>query len=582
MLEPTPRMNPAEEASERTLAAVYASLEQRKNFLVEAGAGAGKTYTLVKTLQFLIKRDQYRLRKHSQKIACITFTNVAKEEILARTDCCPLIYCDTIHGFSWSIISSFQKYLKDALTTLPRWKERIEEIGGLGERVVAYTLGHPSLNDGYIFIHHDDVLDLTIALMRTAKFRNVLTSKYPIILIDEYQDTNAEWIASMKSGFFGKSNSPLFGFFGDHWQKIYGDGCGLIEDPRLIVIRKEANFRSVSIIVDCLNRMRPELQQFVANPTDLGSVKIFHTNNWTGRRRTGQHWGGDLPDEVADTAVQNTLELLRQDGWDLSATSTKILMLTHRGLANKQGYDSLPSVFSNNGSFARKEHPHIAFFSDVLEPACSAYLDQRYGTMFLALGGTVPVIRSQTDKRDWKILMDQLVELRLSGTVGAVIDHLKSCQCLRLPNAVLRREELLEQFGLSTVEDLPRAAKELQDLRAVKYSEIVALTSYLAGHSPFETNHGVKGAEFENVMVIVGRGWNQYNFNEMLELAHDATRIPVAKQAAFERNRNLFYVSCSRPIRRLAILFTQELSESAMQTVISWFRADSISTLKLD
>ena len=90
------------------------------------------------------------------------------------------------------------------------------------------------------------------------------------------------------------------------------------------------------------------------------------------------------------------------------------------------------------------------------------------------------------------------------------------------------------------------------------------------------TKHGVKGAEFENVLVVVGRGWNQYNFGEMLELA-GASVIPVAKEEAFERNRNLFYVACSRPQKRLAILFTQLLSPEAIATLESWFGADAVT-----
>jgi len=128
---------------------------------------------------------------------------------------------------------------------------------------------------------------------------------------------------------------------------------------------------------------------------------------------------------------------------------------------------------------------------------------------------------------------------------------------------------------------MPRALKELDELRAVSYREIVALCRYLSGHSPFETKHGVKGAEFENVLVVVGRGWNRYNFNEMLELARDAAHVPANKLAAFERNRNLFYVACSRPKRRLAILFTQQLSAAAMQMVSTWFGNDSIEALNL-
>lgn len=581
MAEVSKHLNPAEEASQRALAEVYGCLERKESFLVEAGAGAGKTYTLVKALHFLMDRYQHILPQRHQKIACITFTNVAKDEIDARTDRSPLIYSNTIHAFCWSLISGFQRQLRERLPDLQRWPDRIAEVGDLGERAVEYELGHRSITDRRVSIHHDDVLILTIALMGNAKFRRILADKYPIILIDEYQDTNADWIDSIKTHFLGEEGSPQFGFFGDHWQRIYGDGCGKIEHPSLTVVGKQANFRSVLTVVECLNRMRPELPQFVVAPNEEGSVRIFHTNTWTGARQTGGHWGGDLPSEAADRALQTVLDRLAKDGWDLSAEATKILILTHRVLAGKQGYPSIPAVFTYNESFTNKEHPHIAYFADALEPACESYLSRRYGEMFRALGASVPAIRAQADKKKWSEAMDKLIELRKAGTVGSVVDHLLAVRRPRIPDAVERRERELLEFDPEAGEDTPRALEELGNLRAVPYQEIVALCRYLSGHSPFETKHGVKGAEFENVLVVVGRGWNRYNFNEMLELAGQGAEIPANKAAAFERNRNLFYVTCSRPKKRLAVLFTQNLSAAALRTVGDWFGVGNMQALNL-
>ncbi|MDY0110845.1 MAG: UvrD-helicase domain-containing protein [Candidatus Krumholzibacteria bacterium] len=579
MVEVAGPLNPAEEASRRALAAVYGCLERKESFLVEAGAGAGKTYTLVKALHFLIDRYQHSLPQRNQKIACITFTNVAKDEIDARTDRSPVIYCSTIHAFCWSLISGFQRQLRERLPGLQHWPDKIAEVGDLGERAVEYELGHRSINDCRVSIHHDDVLILTITLMESAKFRRILTNKYPVILIDEYQDTNAGWIDAIKNHFLGREGSPQFGFFGDHWQKIYGDGCGKLEHPSLTVVGKKANFRSVSTVVDCLNRMRPELPQFVVDPNEQGSVCVFHTNTWTGARQTGSHWGGDLPTEAADLALQTVLDRLAEDGWDLSPERTKILMLTHRVLAGKQGYPSIPAVFTYNESFTKKEDPHIAYFADTLEPACEAYLSRKYGEMFRALDYDVPAIRTQADKTKWSEAMETLIELRASATVGDLVDHLLAVRRPRVPNAVERRERELREFDPEAGDEMPRVLKELSDLRAVSYREIVALCRYLLGHSPFETKHGVKGAEFENVLVVIGRGWNRYNFNEMLELARDAAHVPANKQAAFERNRNLFYVTCSRPKKRLAVLFTQELSDAAIRTVGGWFGDDNVEPL---
>ena len=581
MIESAHPMNPAEEASERTLSQVYGCLEHGGGFLVEAGAGAGKTYTLVKALQFIIERYRYTMPQRHQWIACITFTNVAKDEIEARTDRSPLIHCNTIHAFCWSLIVGFQRQLREGLPGLRYWADRLDEIGDIGERQIEYELGHRSINDARISIHHDDVLNLTVALMDSPKFRRIVADRYPIILIDEYQDTDAGWIDSIKRHFLGRENSPQFGFFGDHWQKIYGTGCGKIEHPCLTEIGKKANFRSVPGIVDCLNRMRPELPQAVVDPDAAGEVRVFHTNSLPGKRRGGVHWGGDLPAEDAESALRTVTHRLDQGRWDLSPETTKILMLTHRVLAGMQGYPSIPNTFRFNDSFTRKEHPHIAYFADTLEPASNAYLSRKYGEMFRALGSKVPALRAHDDKRKWSEAMERLIELRDGATVGDVLDHLVAVRRPRVPDAVERRERELREFTPKLGEDMPRALKELSDLRAVPYQEIIALCRYLSGHSPFETKHGVKGAEFDNVLVVVGRGWNQYNFGEMLELAADPAAIPANKQEAFERNRNLFYVTCSRPRKRLAVLFTQRLSALALQTVTDWFGADSVEALHL-
>src|SRR5690606_6567888 len=160
-----------------------------------------------------------------------------------------------------------------------------------------------------ITLHHDDVLTLMIGLLRHAKFRTIFTSKYPIVFIDEYQDTDKNLAGAIKQYFIETENGPQIGFFGDNWQKIYGSGCGKIESEKLHIIPKNANFRSVPAIVDVLNAMRPDLRQEVEDPNSIGTAIVYHTNNWSGTRRTGSHWAGDLPAEQAHRSEEHTSEL---------------------------------------------------------------------------------------------------------------------------------------------------------------------------------------------------------------------------------------------------------------------------------
>ena len=186
-------------------------------------------------------------------------------------------------------------------------------------------------------------------------------------------------------------------------------------------------------------------------------------------------------------------------------------------------------------------------------------------------------IRHHHGTADAWLLRETGIGLRRTALHLSGIDHLHALRRPRLPEAVKKRERELRAFDKAAGEEIPPALEELEKLRAVPYAEIKALRKYLDGHSPFETKHGVKGAEFENVLVVIGRGWNQYNFGEMLELA-GAQAVPAAKEAAYERNRNLFYVACSRPKTRLALLFTQQLSPQALATLAGWFGVETISS----
>lgn len=114
--------------------------------------------------------------------------------------------------------------------------------------------------------------------------------------------------------------------------------------------------------------------------------------------------------------------------------------------------------------------------------------------------------------------------------------------------AVEDREQRLADVGPESVEGESRCVAQLRKLRAVRYTELIALDRFIDGHTPFATKHGVKGSEFENVLVIVGRGWNKYNFAQMLEWIDAGP--PADKAAFFESNRNLFYVACSQEIGR--------------------------------
>lgn len=88
-------------------------INKNKSLLFEAGAGSGKTYALVQSVKNLLRNKRHILEKHNQKIAVITFTNVATDEIMQRVGTSPVLEVSTIHERLWSIIKRYQKQLVD-------------------------------------------------------------------------------------------------------------------------------------------------------------------------------------------------------------------------------------------------------------------------------------------------------------------------------------------------------------------------------------------------------------------------------------------------------------------------------------
>lgn len=575
-------VSPAEKASIEALESTRSCIDNNECFRLEAGAGAGKTFSLIESIKHLIAQRADELLRREQRIACITYTNVAKDEIKQRTDNHPVIIAETIHGFSWSLLSSHQDKLRELIPGLgDRWKDRIEDAGGINGQLVKYELGFPSINESEITLHHDDIVVLMSQMLAYKKFQNLVKSKFPVIFIDEYQDTDKALAESILTNLIDNDSGILIGLFGDHWQKIYGSSaCGLItsNEGKIKEIGKKANFRSDKNIVKCLNQMRPDLPQFESDPHSQGVVKVFHSNSWVGERQGGAHWKGDLPSDVSKQYVEKARELMIADGWDFSSENTKVLLLTNNLIAEEQSFKALADCYRYPDDYLKKSDKYIAYFLDVIEPAVLAFDRKAYGELFLFSRNKFPRLRCQQDKKEWSKSYQGLLAIRNDGTVGDILDYIMESTVLKLPDKVNSSEWKFHQLIAKPKEELsPDEASfvnKLNKLRSIKYSEVVNLGLYIDDKTPFSTKHGVKGAQFDNVLVVCGRGWNHYNWNQMLEWF--MSEVPSDKQGTYERNRNLFYVSCSRAKHNLTLLFTQELSAESLQVLEGIFDKENV------
>lgn len=101
-------------------------IDSKQSLIFNAGAGAGKTYALVECLKHVCREKEKVLKYHNQKAICITYTNVAADEIKNRLGNTELILVSTIHERLWEIIKEYQDEL--VMIHLEYLKEQVAKL----------------------------------------------------------------------------------------------------------------------------------------------------------------------------------------------------------------------------------------------------------------------------------------------------------------------------------------------------------------------------------------------------------------------------------------------------------------------
>lgn len=540
-------------------------LQSKKSFRVEAGAGSGKTYSLNKVITWM--QDNYWdiVKAKKQKVACITYTNASVDVIASRLKDDSFIQPMTIHSFAWELIRQFEKELKQKVFELQMVPQGVEEKDF---DKVQYELGVRYVEDRVLYLYHDDVIALFAEFMNNVKFRRLLALQYPIILIDEYQDSLRIVIDQFLKWYINENVGPQFCFFGDAWQTIYDkSSCGLIESQNLVVIGKESNFRSQQVIVDVLNRIRPELPQIPATDENDGVVKVITCNDYQGERQNG-YYKGELPNEVLSERIANLQKRLDQIyNWNIEGEHIT-LMITHKMLAKQQKYANLLNILDER--LKDGEDPYLKFFDEIVEPLFSALESKRLTQLFDVLKNDGYPIEYKKQKHNWNELMQQL-EIVRQKTIRDVVEILYTSKDVHVPippkiqdsyNKFL--EDPDSKYGKGTIGAFYN----------IPYSEVLGALAFLRPDAEYSTDHGVKGEEYDNVLFVIGRGWNNYQFDKYMGV--NLTTLQGKEYESYIRNRNLFYVCCSRPKKRLILFVTIPVEGEFLLYLQNVFGQDNI------
>lgn len=523
-------------------------LQTRTSFLLDAAAGSGKTSSLIRALDYIRGEPRARLIQSGQRVACITYTNVAKREIIERTENDVLFEVSTIHDFLWRIIGRFQKELKIALIVVndqlrdsSRRKQdpaTLEEALGSVPQIVYSDRGANFL-EGRIF--HDDLIEIAHVIFRTyPTISRLVAARFPFIFVDEYQDTHPCVVTILMSYIAKVQNPPLIGFFGDKLQSIYPDVIGEMpveHENSLERIQKKENYRCSEAVITLLNKIRTDIQQVPAGKNVPGAAVYLNL--------------AGLP---ADADVTAAAEKAMSERFGLTLSGeVKHLFLTHRLIARKAGYEALWTVYNDLGAHSREqfqagEDPIAAFFLKEAEPLLNAWRSGKVAHAISLLGRQNGMLAAREEKARVSTALNQLVALAdTEATIGEVLRTLRSV--LPLPDDL---EMALNSRKPPKDSDSPDAKFHafLVQLVNVPYVEVARYRAVCDENLPYSTKHGVKGKEFDNVFVFLddaGAKWNQYSFSNLL-VGVDTS------EARLKRTRNLFYVCCSRARVNLVVV----------------------------
>ncbi|MCC8361105.1 UvrD-helicase domain-containing protein [Salinimicrobium sediminilitoris] len=131
--------------------------------------------------------------------------------------------------------------------------------------------------------------------------------------------------------------------------------------------------------------------------------------------------------------------------------------------------------------------------------------------------------------------------------------------------------------GICIIDDKLNDFKEKKEylynrVKDVKFSEFQKLYEYLEGQTPFSTQHKTKGAELDNILVLLDNGgWNNYNFEKMF--------LGTASESVMDRTQKIFYVCCTRAKENLAVFFHSP-SDEVIVKAKDWFGVENVISIE--
>lgn len=590
----------------------YVSKEGKKSFFLFAGAGSGKTRSLVKLLAYIESTWGDTLTKEHRQVAVITYTNAATDEIIRRLEFSPIFHVSTIHSFLWDVIKTFQVDIKEYY--LQRLQNNIDEIEAKlanprsrsynsnlekceyyknqkseKEKIKRFIYNPNGDNLKTNSLNHQDVIDIGIKMITENNvLQRIIVQQYPFMMIDESQDTKSGLVDALFKIQQSFSEDFTLGFIGDIKQRIYADGKVGIKDmipDEWEQPTKIMNYRCAKRIVELANKISAQIDASLQQPrknAPEGYVRLFLIENKDG-----------LNKQSIEAKVCEIMEQVTSDNqW---RSDVKVLTLEHRMAAVRLGFKDFYELFYNvpkyKMSFLQGEIPEMSLFSNNLFPLLSMIKEGNETGVLSLLKKTSPLLEAVADKvypstlKEIKTIIDYIKTINpFEMKVSDIISFVHKKKLFTLPAIIL---EALNANGNVSEDDTPEFKAWVEAMQ-MPLVQIKMYDDYVNDRTSYATHQGVKGLEFPRVMVLIddneAKGYT-FSYDKLFEVVPlsptDIKNRELGKENTIDRTSRLFYVTCTRAKESLAIVMYTSDPEKAKETAINndWFTENEIQMI---
>jgi len=610
------------------------NLDNPKSFFLFAGAGSGKTRTLVNVLKEFKKNHGKHFRLNRKKVAIITYTNAASDEIKDRLEFDSIFSVSTIHSFAWELIEPFVQDIKTWLnsnlsneilkledeqsrsrnlnnkTSIDREKKiesKNKRILNL-DNIVKFTYNPNGDNTTKDSLNHSEVISIAAHFIQYKPLmQELLICKFPILLIDESQDTKKELIEAFFELQKNKRETFSLGLFGDTMQRIYFDGkekleVGLPDEWSKPV--KKMNHRSNKRIITLVNKIREDVdgqEQIPRNDKDEGFVRLFICS-----KRDNKH---NTEESICNEMASITNDLKWKSDADVKDVMT--LILEHHMAARRMGFseffEPLYKEEKLKTGILDGTLSGVSFFTKIVLPLIDAKLKNDDFTVARIVKSESTFFKKEEllknqeqieNIRDAKKALLNLYDLwnnDIDPLLINILQNIYKSKLFPIPDSLYpiasrtldeqkiaaKEESISEEIKKDEGKDLSDIIIDAWELAlSSPFSQIKQYSIYLSDESKFGTHQGVKGLEFPRVMVILddeeSRGYS-FSYEKLFGSKGlsktDLDNLKEGNETGIDKTRRLFYVACSRAKESLAIVAYTDFPEIVKKNAIDygWF-----------